>query len=359
MKTPFQLAAILSLGLAPCHAQDASTPIAPSTAPAGTQKPVMERASADTAASAKQLGPLAELEGKWRGSGFNIIALPDKQNGKRFRVQVNVTKEEFEFTKTGIVPNRGNVQGDIDIFGLNYVQRVFDRDTSELLHIEPGQWLYVPATTAPPLGATVVRMSTIPHGVSLLAQGDVVLDANGNANTTFDAKPPFGKADATPFFLNDDGTRRNDESVNYLAPYRDAKLPPGLPEGTIMDPNLMLKAAVKDQTFRKFVTLFVNADPVGQINGAKTEKIGGLLNIPFLLGPKDPANPGDPPPFNANSNSMSAIFWIEWVLRPNGTHFLQLQYTQTVILDFPVAGPDGKIIAIKWPHISVGTLIKE
>jgi hypothetical protein len=46
---------------------------------------------------------------------------------------------------------------------------------------------------------------------------------------------------------------------------------------------------------------------------------------------------------------MNSIFWIETVQRPDGSQFLQLQYTQTVLLVF-----DG----IVWPHISVATLIK-
>lgn len=42
----------------------------------------------------------------------------------------------------------------------------------------------------------------------------------------------------------------------------------------------------------------------------------------------------------------------------DGTEFLQLQYTQKVILDFPVFGvpPANKVSQIKWPHISVATL---
>ena len=47
---------------------------------------------------------------------------------------------------------------------------------------------------------------------------------------------------------------------------------------------------------------------------------------------------------------MKAIFWIEKVQQADGTHFMQLQYTQTVILFFK---------NISWPHISVATLVKQ
>ena len=53
---------------------------------------------------------------------------------------------------------------------------------------------------------------------------------------------------------------------------------------------------------------------------------------------------------NANATRLDATFWIETVEQPDGSEFFQLQYTQTVILDF-----DG----IDWPHISVATLTKQ
>ena len=47
---------------------------------------------------------------------------------------------------------------------------------------------------------------------------------------------------------------------------------------------------------------------------------------------------------------MEAIFWIEKVLQSDGKHFMQLQYTQTIVLFFK---------DISWPHISVATLVKQ
>ena len=47
------------------------------------------------------------------------------------------------------------------------------------------------------------------------------------------------------------------------------------------------------------------------------------------------------------SVATTAIFWIETVKNPDGTTFLQLQYTQRVLLVF-----NGLV----WPHISVATL---
>jgi hypothetical protein len=54
-----------------------------------------------------------------------------------------------------------------------------------------------------------------------------------------------------------------------------------------------------------------------------------LSNIPFLV-------------TNANAATVYATFWIEKIAGPNAdTSFLQLQYVQTVFLNFPVIKPGG------------------
>lgn len=67
-----------------------------------------------------------------------------------------------------------------------------------------------------------------------------------------------------------------------------------------------------------------------------TTPSGGVQNIPFIVQ-------------NADAAFVSAIFWIETVADPSGGTFLQLQYTQTVLLNF---------LTLSWPHVSVGTLVK-
>ncbi len=57
---------------------------------------------------------------------------------------------------------------------------------------------------------------------------------------------------------------------------------------------------------------------------------------------------------NAAAVSLNSVFWIETVAPPAGSPpgtypTMQLQYTQTVILNF---------LNISWPHISVATLVK-
>jgi hypothetical protein len=69
---------------------------------------------------------------------------------------------------------------------------------------------------------------------------------------------------------------------------------------------------------------------------------GGIENIPFLQ-------------TNADAATMFATFWIEEISAP--TKFLQLQYVQTVFLNFPVLGGSSGS-NLRWPHVSVATLQK-
>lgn len=293
------------------------------------------RASAPSAVAHPLLGPLAELPGTWVGRGFNLISLPDKHENKPFRLKLNATVETLTFSPIGgPIPNRGSGQDDIEFLGLHYLQLINDAHDHSALHLEPGIWLNVGATEDPKAGPSVVRLATIPHGDSLLAQGSSLTKPGG---------PIIETVDSTPFTLDPTtGARKNETSAQYLTPFTSTPLPGGIPAGAIANPNVVLTEAIKEQKIVETVVLIISATPVGGINGTpiappnKPSDVGGIVNIPFVVK-------------NANANSMAAIFWIETVEHPNGYRSLQLQYTQTVILDF---------IGIKWPHVSVATLVK-
>jgi hypothetical protein len=271
------------------------------------------RASAPVAESNSKLGPLAELAGVWVGSGFDVIALPThSEEFNSFRVKLNATHETLEFNPIGgLVPDRGLLQADIFLSGLAYLQRVSDAQTNEALHIETGMWMNVPATSAPLAPATVVRQSTVPHGDSLLAQG---------ASLVVNGGPKIDPISSTPT-----GPGLKKQQLGYLEAYRLAP-PPGIPEAAVANPNLVLTNAIQGQKIIKTVALQVNSVPTG-----------GIINIPFIVK-------------NANATKITATFYIETVKQPDGSTFLQLQYTQTVILNF---------LDIDWPHISVATLVKQ
>src|SRR6478752_4253990 len=125
------------------------------------------------AAAASPLGPLKDLAGVWKGTGFNQISRPLFGAPTDTFLELNLTAETLEFTEIpGEIPNRGMVQPDISLFGLTYLQQVVDANvknsdgTPAGIHIEPGIWLNIPLTTNPADPATVARLANIPHGTS-------------------------------------------------------------------------------------------------------------------------------------------------------------------------------------------------
>ncbi|APR75302.1 Hypothetical protein A7982_00648 [Minicystis rosea] len=284
-----------------------------------------------------QLGLLSELSGSWVGSGFNLIARPDKHNGKPFFLQLNATVETLDFSPIGgKVPNRGSEQDDVFLHGLHYLQRVSDAATFAALHIEPGFWLHVPPSAVPDVPENYVRQAVIPHGDSLIAQSIAFADVRSG--------PILDPVDAFPFVIkpgvpipglnkvpNPDIVTGND----YLAQFTPPALPPGLPEGldpaeVVRDPVAILREAIRGQEITRTVVISVSS-------AAGQGDQGGIVNIPFIRA-------------NANAIQLDAIFWVETVRLDAENELQQLQYVQRVVLDFG---------GIHWPHISVATLVKQ
>src|SRR5208282_731815 len=103
-------------------------------------------------------------------------------------------------------------------------------------------------------------------------------------------------------------------------------------------------AAIAGQTIEQTTVLNIGTVPSFTIATTPTPTVvnianggGGCENIPFLT-------------TNANAATVLATFWIEKVKHASGIgHFLQLQYVQTVLLNF---------LGLSWPHVSVATLVK-
>jgi hypothetical protein len=291
------------------------------------------RVAAPVETFVQQLGPLGELPGTWKGHGFNLIARPDFEGGNDIFLELNPTDEELHFsTIGGPIPNRGAVQKDIAIFGLHYLQQISDHSTGGAIHLEPGVWLNVPATPDPPVTpATVVRMGSIPHGTAALIQG---------SSFTVDGPPRIASANTVPFKIGDPppppGTPNGfpEYNLSQANNFRTTPTPDGVTQAMVTDPNSVLVNDIKDQTITETVVLDIST-----VAGTAPNAFGGAEDIPFL-GP------------NADVAQVSAIFWVEKVKYPapyDDHLFLQLQYTQTVILNF-----DG----LSWPHVSVATLRK-
>jgi hypothetical protein len=263
------------------------------------------------------------------------------------------------------------VQEDIFLNGVPYLQAVNDitSGTPIGIHLEPGIWLCVPATTDPSEGVTLARMASIPHGTTINAQGTAETSAGA---------PAIPPVSITPFATN------THQPITFPSQTATAQGTPRLPQdlttfiaaGTITqailtDPNTVLRNHIAGQDISSTTKISISTSPPAPLFG------GGTDNVAFLVN-------------NANAALMTATFWIETVvhtinvpifnpgerplrLSPVATgqgelapqfsgepprpitaprkirvESTQIQYSQTVMLNFN---------GLSWPHVSVATLV--
>jgi hypothetical protein len=338
--------------------------------PIARPRPPSVRLSPDTTGVLADLGLLADFAGNWHGHGFNLIARPDHDGGGPLFLELNQTEETLKIDPIGSpIPNRVFAMEDITLFGLTYLQKISDSVTGGALHIEPGIWITQPAITAPvenppPGGQIVARMGNIPHGNSLLAQGSAIA-VDSLPGGTFEIAAvntaPFGVGAPMPVGGTQGGfpaynlADTSPAAVNFRTPFGNIPAIPlpaeinGVPMQTVInDPTRLLQAAIAGQFIEKMVVLTISTEatiavaspgtPIQTLNGA-----GGIENIPFLIP-------------NAQTATVFATFWIETIRHSTGS-FLQLQYVQTVLLNFPILGK-VPVVNLSWPHVSVATLRK-
>jgi hypothetical protein len=241
-------------------------------------------------------------------------------------------------------------------------------------------WIHVPATTVPPITQeTVARLASIPHGTTIEAQGIIA---------TVAGPPTINPVDITPFTTAPPNNKikfPSQTASNPNTPRIPQDLTSFIAAGTITqalldDPNSLLRNHMSKQKIINTIALITSTapPPPPPLFG------GGTDNIAFLLGQPAATAP------NAQATQMTAIFWIETVeevldvpdliagqhvilkVKPSipgqrvakfslsppfdvdkqqiTVHFTQIQYTQTVMLNF--AG-------LTWPHVSVNTLVAE
>ena len=285
------------------------------------------------------LGLLAGLKGTWTGTGFNVIWRPfhgGPQGQDRF-LELNLTEETLKFEEIpGPIPNRGFLQSDINMFGLWYLQTIADANIKDAdgtpagLHLEPGIWATVPRTEHPSEVPTVVRLASIPHGTTVIAQGVVSPSSQG---------PNITDTNITPFVIGDPTNLIKTFPEPDLSKPSEFRTSPeglvGINQDIVDNPNLVLKRALEGMTIKNTVVLDVSSDSTPVFGG-------GLANTAFLQG-----SPNEQP--NAQAALVKATFWIETVAGAiaDGPDLHQLQYTQTVLLNFN---------GLSWPHITVATL---
>jgi hypothetical protein len=296
-----------------------------------------------------QLGPLKVLPGTWAGTGFNQIWRPNRVAGNprqdRF-LELNLTSEELVFTVIGTqtpvptpgdIANRALLQADISLFGVTYLQQISDVNAKVGIHVEPGIWVTVPATTDPLDPATVVRMASIPHGTTFVAQG-TASDATGGP--TFPGTPtitnnilPFPIAGGAPITFPE-------QNLSVQTPFRtDPANLKGITQAMVDNPNTVLQAGLVGKTITAMTVLTISTSTKVQPVPATG---GGQSNIAFLAGA------GSGP--NAINAEVDAVFWLQTYTDPYGKLADQLQYAQRVLLNFNT---------LSWPHVSVATLTKQ
>ena len=272
--------------------------------------------------------PLGPLVGTWSGTGFNAIWRPGEDFGSDRFLMLTLTREHLAVNRiAGFIPNRGLLQGDIGMAGITYMDQISDTEGNGL-HIEPGIWAVVPATTNPAVAESVVRMASIPHGTTILAQG-TASTASGPPTIPAVSLGPTPPTGGPP---EDFPELHLDQQTNL----RTTPLPAEINQDLINDPNSLLRAKLTGLTVSSTTTLEVatNDQPLPG---------GGTSNTAFLGGPTSDGEQG-----NASANLVEATFWIETIpAQGDQAGFMQLQYSQTVMLDFNT---------IRWPHVTVATL---
>jgi hypothetical protein len=295
--------------------------------------------------SAADLGALAPLVGVWENiqipgsetpSGWNTISVPGQDKG--FVFEVIPYSETLTFNPVVVqAGNRGPVvngqQVEQMIFGLLYEQQIVSECTTDFcnergfpqgstIHVETGLFLNL---GNPNGGYTIARMSTIPHGNSLLALGSSL--ETENPGTTF-----FSPASSIPTMLNGD-------RINQLG-YSDQII--GNPQFAAfnqINPNAFLQSTL--ETLVRTTGGVTNMTVI-EMSTNTPDANAGILNIPFIQ-------------TNVNATKMDATFWIEDLTDSNGNADQILQYSQTINLVFPAT---GSAQPINWPHVTINTMRK-
>lgn len=328
-------------------------------------------------------------------------------------LELNLTHETLKFDPiSSSIPNRGVFQDDIELFGLTYLQKISDATTGGALHIEPGIWVTQPATmqpavSPPPAGQIIARMGTIPHGNALLAGGaattfkgpPVIGAAGGVANPAFSMFPSFNSGaiaipvPPAPLIIRAAGTQESLAVAGggfsqYNLAIAPATVPPNprtplgntppvlpasITQQLVNDPIVLLQQTIEQQVddgcqFEGTVLNIATASPIQFFTTPpKTPPLGGPT-VSVIV--PDPAGGAENLPFletNADAALVYATFWIEKVTPKDERPYMQLQYAQFVLLNFPAvlipstapppASDRGKL-NFSWPHVSVATLRK-
>ena len=242
-------------------------------------------------------GNLSDLAGYWQGgNGFNMIAVPNQKGD--FELLVAPYTETLVINKVpATTPNRG-MRVIENIPTLQYSTTISVLDLGSLMHVEGGFW----ELSDPKLndGFDIFRIASVPHGNAVEAMGnsfrtagrpDIDPALNGLPTGALPAR--FGYTDA------------------YIGRPRYPAFSPQFPNKTLI--AYLDKQEQNGLTVVETVTLNVS-----------TTNKGGISNIASMRGQVTPTR-------------FDATFWIETLQDQKGNSYRQLQYSQRVLLEFPIS----------------------
>jgi hypothetical protein len=314
------------------------------------------------------VGPLEYLIGTWTnqdigtsGKGgpespfsYNLMILPQApdadpsdptQSPYGYILKSMSYYEEITFSQIhGSAANRGGAGSQISN-ALLYEQRVYISDgpaKDTLVHFENGIWSFLtPAAQAlgpygdgdgealgtetfgpvpPQLTYNIFKQISVPHGNSVLACGNMPVDANNNAYPQAGAPAIDPPSQVLPTGI---------ETTVYNPPASVQNLTPAY----ALNPNLPLNDALAAGPVAQYIRIDVSSALGG----------GGVGNIDYEQQ-------------RADVTEYQATYWIEDT--GNGD-FTQLQYSQTIMLRIPITFPGAlEPTNIFFPHITSNTLTK-
>jgi hypothetical protein len=265
-------------------------------------------------------GNLTGLAGTWTGAnGFNMIAVPNQKG--EFSLLVASYAETLVVNKVpATTPNRGyNVIENIPT--LQYSTTISETPHGSLMHVECGFWeLSDPTLNG---GFDIFRIASIPHGNAVEMMGNSsVIEGAPTIDPTLNGVPT-GDLPSLPGYKDP-----------YGPPFIYSNFSPETPNQTLID--YLTNQQKEGLTVTQTVILQVS-----------TQNLGGMSNIASLQPNASQKN--------VIPTQCDATFWLETLQDAKGNTFQQLQYSQRILLDFPVQS-DAPGQTIIWPHINVNTL---
>jgi hypothetical protein len=190
-------------------------------------------------------------------------------------------------------------------------------------------------------------MASIPHGTVINAQGIFQVIPGGPQIIPNNNILPFFFNTPPPTIAQFDQVALTFPELDLSIPTQFRQEPAGISQADLQNivknPNSVIQSALHASlqgTSMKSRTFLHISTTNSVIKGG-----GGTANTAFLTASTNPEVG------NARATQVQATFWIETLAGTGGQpDKLQLQYTQLVMLDFN---------GIHWPHVTVGTLVKQ